>query len=117
MHYSTKARTQSDRGLYDKISNHYSQKLRKCVSINFDDFLTLNSAVSDSVSNFSRVVKTTTQTSELPISFIDAVNKVVEDDGIEGLLFRGLPTKILSNGLQGLLFSVLWKLAQDVIDK
>jgi hypothetical protein len=41
---------------------------------------------------------------------------VVEADGILGLMGRGLKTKILSNGLQGLLFSVLWRIGQDWYD-
>lgn len=35
---------------------------------------------------------------------------MVRADGILGLLGRGLKTRILCNGLQGLLFSILWKL-------
>ena len=30
---------------------------------------------------------------------------------------RGLKTKILTNGLQGLMFSVLWKVFQDLYKK
>lgn len=44
----------------------------------------------------------------------EAVQLVVREDGISGLLGRGLPTRILSNGLQGLLFSILWKLFLDM---
>jgi hypothetical protein len=41
---------------------------------------------------------------------------VIAKDGISGLFFRGLMTKIISNGCQGLMFSVLWRLGQDAID-
>jgi hypothetical protein len=41
---------------------------------------------------------------------------VLAKDGISGLLFRGLMTKIISNGCQGLMFSVLWRLGQDALD-
>ena len=34
-----------------------------------------------------------------------------------GLFGRGLKTKILANGLQGLMFSVLWRLGQDFLKK
>lgn len=44
----------------------------------------------------------------------EAVRLVVRDDGVSGLLGRGLKTRILSNGLQGLLFSILWKLFLDM---
>jgi hypothetical protein len=42
---------------------------------------------------------------------------VLQKDGITGLMFRGLGTKILSNGMQGLLFNVLWRLGMDYYDK
>eukprot|EP00310_Coccolithus_braarudii_P025557 CAMPEP_0183358016 /NCGR_PEP_ID=MMETSP0164_2-20130417/47983_1 /TAXON_ID=221442 /ORGANISM="Coccolithus pelagicus ssp braarudi, Strain PLY182g" /LENGTH=378 /DNA_ID=CAMNT_0025531809 /DNA_START=75 /DNA_END=1208 /DNA_ORIENTATION=+ len=75
-----------------------------------------SSAVSDTVSNSVRVIKTTTQTSTVPIGYMQALKMVIEKDGVSGLLFRGLVTKIISNGCQGLLFSVLWRLGQDAID-
>lgn len=34
-----------------------------------------------------------------------------------GLVGRGLPTKILINGVQSALFTVLWKLGQDLQHK
>jgi len=33
-----------------------------------------------------------------------------------GLFGRGLGTRVLANGLQGLMFSVLWKYLQDAIE-
>lgn len=38
---------------------------------------------------------------------------VVEKDGVLGLFGRGLSTKLVTNGIQGVLFSVLWRLGQD----
>ena len=72
--------------------------------------------VSDCVSNSIRVLKTTTQTSTVPIGYMEALKIVIEKDGIAGLMFRGLVTKIISNGCQGILFSVLWRLGQDMIN-
>ena len=34
-------------------------------------------------------------------------------DGITGLLFRGLSTRILANGMQGMMFSVAWRAIDD----
>jgi len=34
---------------------------------------------------------------------------VIQSDGIWGLLGRGLGTKIVSNGISAMLFSVLWR--------
>ena len=76
-----------------------------------------SSAVSDTCSNSVRVIKTTTQTSKVPIGYLEAVQMVVAKDGVGGLFFRGLQTKIISNGFQGVMFSVLWRLGQDYIEK
>jgi len=34
---------------------------------------------------------------------------VIAQDGLVGLFGRGLKTRIFTNGLQGMTFSVLWK--------
>lgn len=73
------------------------------------------SAVSDTCSNSIRVLKTTKQTSEVAISYTQAFKQVVEKDGLSGLAFRGLQTKIISNGFQGLLFNILWRTIQDAM--
>ncbi|KAI5116637.1 hypothetical protein M0805_002400 [Coniferiporia weirii] len=72
------------------------------------------SVISDTVSNSLRVVKTYRQVNETRISYISAARAVVATDGLKGLFGRGLKTRILANGLQGLMFSVLWKLFLDM---
>lgn len=67
------------------------------------------SIVSDTCSNSLRVVKTTKQTAEEPMSYPAAVAKVLSEGGPTALFGRGLATRFLTNGLQGMLFSVLWK--------
>ena len=42
---------------------------------------------------------------------------MIAKEGLTGLFGRGLKTKILSNGLQGLMFTVLWRLGQDYYAK
>lgn len=74
------------------------------------------SAVSDTLSNSIRVLKTTKQSSATAISYAEAAKMVVAADGVQGLFFRGLRTKILANGAQGMLFSVLWRMGQDYLD-
>lgn len=62
------------------------------------------------------------QTSVDPVSYQNAVRTIVADQGVWGvatryldifgksfLTPRGLPTRLLSNGLQGVMFTVLWK--------
>jgi len=70
------------------------------------------STVSDCCSNSLRVLKTTKQTSEKQISYLETFQIVIEKDGIGGLFGRGLQTRLVVNGMQGSLFSVLWKLFQ-----
>eukprot|EP00466_Bigelowiella_natans_P015734 jgi/Bigna1/34186/e_gw1.4.238.1 len=73
------------------------------------------SGVSDTTSNSLRVIKTTKQTSQVPISYADAVKEIVDKDGLPGLFGRGLQTRLLVNCLQGALFSVVWKAVESKI--
>ena len=72
------------------------------------------SSVSDCVSNSARVLKTTKQTAERPVSYLEALSMVLEKDGVRGLLGRGLRTRLVCNGLQGTFFTVLWRYLQTV---
>jgi len=67
------------------------------------------SAVSDVASNSVRVVKTYKQTAEVSASYIGAAMAIVEADGLSGLFLRGLGTKVLTNGISAMLFTILWK--------
>lgn len=78
--------------------------------------------MSDCVSNSLRVIKTTKQTAGLgdgketaEISYQDAISLVLETDGVAGLFVRGLQTRLLTNAIQGGLFSVLWKYFQATL--
>lgn len=68
-----------------------------------------SSVISDTCSNSLRVIKTTKQTKKDNISYREIVKEIIKNDGINGLLFRGLKTKLITNGIQGLLFTVIWK--------
>ncbi len=78
------------------------------------------SSVSDCVSNSLRVIKTTKQTAALgggtgkEITYREALALVIETDGIRGLFGRGLQTRLLTNAIQGAVFSVLWKYFQSL---
>lgn len=68
------------------------------------------SVISDTVSNSLRVVKTYRQVHERRVGYMEAAEAVIATDGLRGLFGRGLKTRILANGLQGIMFSILWKL-------
>eukprot|EP01066_Platyproteum_vivax_P010719 Platyproteum_vivax@DN4832_c0_g1_i1.p1 len=75
------------------------------------------SIVSDCCSNSIRVLKTTKQASVEPLTYPQVIKEVVSKDGVIGLFGRGLKTRIMTNGLQGMLFSVGWKAIQDYLSK
>lgn len=75
------------------------------------------SAVSDTFSNSIRVIKVYKQANTEAISYAEALSRVIKEDGVLGLMGRGLKTKIIANGLQGLMFSVLWKYIDDLFFK
>jgi len=76
-----------------------------------------SSAVSDTCSNSIRVIKTTKQAATNPMTYGQALRSVVEKDGYAGLFGRGLGTKLISNGLQGMMFTVLWKMGEDYLNE
>jgi hypothetical protein len=72
------------------------------------------SVISDTISNSLRVVKTYRQVNETRIGYVDAARAVTATDGWLGLFGRGLITRYIANGLQGIMFSILWKLFLDL---
>ncbi len=90
-----------------------------------------SSCVSDTCSNSLRVIKTTKQTAALggsgmdgtvdqksitrgEITYRDAVTLILDKDGWGGLFGRGLRTRLLTNALQGAIFSILWKYFETI---
>ena len=74
------------------------------------------SAVSDSISNPIRVLKVYRQTNADSKGYIAAAGEIYAKEGV-GAFYRGLRTKIVANGLQGILFSIAWKYIEDVLRK
>jgi len=93
---------------YIPVTDDPLKKLGRNAVIGF-----LSSVVSDSISNSLRVIKTTRQTFPEAISYANTIKHVVDKDGVLGLFGRGLKTRLLTNGIQGLMFSVLWKFFMD----
>eukprot|EP00420_Gonyaulax_spinifera_P031860 CAMPEP_0197869892 /NCGR_PEP_ID=MMETSP1439-20131203/685_1 /TAXON_ID=66791 /ORGANISM="Gonyaulax spinifera, Strain CCMP409" /LENGTH=283 /DNA_ID=CAMNT_0043488755 /DNA_START=96 /DNA_END=947 /DNA_ORIENTATION=+ len=76
-----------------------------------------SAAVSDTLSNSLRVLKTTRQTALEPVSYMESAKKIIEKEGYVGLFGRGLGTRILTNGLQGALFTVGWRAIAEMMNK
>ena len=76
-----------------------------------------STCVSDTLTNSIRVVKVYKQSSTEIISYTNTIKNIVNENGIGSLFGRGLQTKLLSNGIQGIMFSVLWKYIDEKIFK
>ncbi|CAM9534342.1 unnamed protein product, partial [Hapterophycus canaliculatus] len=75
-----------------------------------------SSISSDVCSNSIRVLKTTKQAAaayDAKVTYRGAAALVIEEDGLLGLLGRGLSTRIFANGLQSMLFTVVWRYLHD----
>ena len=99
-------------GTYNSLDAHFP--LQPCSSslatLSRNAFVGfLSSVVADTATNSLRVLKTFRQTSALPVSYGDAARAIVAEEGLFGLLGRGLATRLMSNGVQAALFSATWK--------
>jgi hypothetical protein len=71
----------------------------------------VSSMISDTISNGLRVVKTYKQTSEKSKSYKESINEIVsnKNGGMKELFTRGLTIRLITNGIQGIMFNVMWK--------
>ena len=67
------------------------------------------SAVSDIVSNSVRVVKIVRQTTHRVHSYPEIVSQIIAHGGFSDLFFRGLTLRVITNGLQSMIFTVIWR--------
>lgn len=101
--------------VYNVLSERIPQQKEKIKKLLRSAFIGFNSAVvSDTCSNSLRVIKTTRQTYSEKISYKEVVRTIVEKDGVLALFGRGLKTRILTNGLQGIIFTVVWNYAKEL---
>jgi hypothetical protein len=97
--------------VWPRCDHNTRRRFMRSASIGF-----MSSAVSDTLSNSIRVVKTMKQAAlqgakgeSVNLSYRAIVKKLVEEGGYITLFGRGLLTRILSNGLQSILFSIVWQ--------
>ena len=80
-------------------------KTRKKVANAFDNIIR-GSVTSDSLEELEEILFSTDMG-------YDTVKSIVKKDGVLGLFGRGLKTRIMINGLQGVIFTVCWKFFED----
>jgi len=71
-----------------------------------------SSLASDICINGFKVLKTTKQTTQIDASYKTIITDIMKKDGFFGL-YRGFKTKLILNGINGMMFSVCWKVMQD----
>jgi hypothetical protein len=76
-----------------------------------------SAAVSDTCSNSLRVLKTYKQTATTQVTYMEVAKDIVAKDGLVGLFGRGLKTRILTNGVQGALFTIGWRAFSELFAK
>lgn len=72
--------------------------------------------VSDTITNPIKVLKTYKQTSPKNYSYLKSFNIIINQKGYMSLLFRGLQTRFIMNGLQNSIFVILWKEFDKIVD-
>ena len=76
-----------------------------------------SSFVSDTISNSARVIKTSKQTSKNSnASYSQIVKSIITEKGVMELFGRGLKTKIMINGIQGIVFTIVWKSLEEILN-
>jgi len=57
------------------------------------------------------------QTYPEKITMANAAKMVIEKDGVIGLFGRGLSTRIITNGMQGIMFNIMWRMGMDYFNE
>ena len=87
--------------------NSLYEELLKQAAIGFT-----SSFASDIFINGFKVMKTTKQTTQPDTTYKTIVTDILKKEGFSGI-YRGFKTKIIINGINGMVFSVCWKLIRD----
>ena len=95
----------------DKYIPNYSDQMHKTIRNGSIGFCA--SIVSDCFSNSFRILKIYKQTHKTHLSYWQIIQKIKKTDGYIGILSRGLSSRIIVNGIQGILFTICWKYLEE----
>ena len=68
-----------------------------------------SSCISDIISNSIRVLKTSIQKKKKKKGYKEIFEEIKKKEGIKEVFIRGLNTRLITNGIQGLMFNIMWK--------
>lgn len=74
-----------------------------------------SSCISDICSNSLRVIKTYRQTSKEKVSYVVAIRDIHSKEGLKGIFGRGLTTRIIAHGVNGIVFTVAWRYLEEEV--
>lgn len=72
-----------------------------------------SSSCSDVFSNTFRVIKINRQVSSSNDGYIKLIKDIISQDKVTGLMTRGLKVKIITNGIQGMVFTILFDMLKN----
>lgn len=99
-------------GKQDDNSKYVLKKMGRYASIGF-----CSSLVSDTCSNSTKVIKISKQTAkDSNTSYSQIIKNIIQKQGFKELFGRGLKTKIMINGIQGILFTIVWKSLEEMLN-
>ena len=98
--------------IMDKYLPNYQDQLHKTIRNGSIGFCA--SVISDCVSNSFRILKIYKQTHQTHLSYLQIIKTIQKNDGYMGIFSRGLSTRIIVNGIQGILFTICWKSIEEM---
>ena len=99
---------------YSFLNDNFKPDINQYVINGFNGFV--SSAASDMLTNPVRIIKTNKQSVEHSANYKDIVLDIYKKYGILEFWKRGLVIRIVTHGLQGSLFLILWKEIENKIN-
>jgi hypothetical protein len=104
-------------GTYDYLEKKFQNKNNNIIMNNINHGLKgiVSSSISDIILNPMRSLKIYKQSNQQRISYSESVKNIVKNEGFSNLFFRGLKTRLLTNGIQSAVFVILWKNIEELL--
>jgi hypothetical protein len=105
-------------GTYDYLEKKFKNNKNDSVIVNnINNGLKgiISSSISDIILNPMRSLKIYKQSNPYSISYSQSVKNIVKSEGIHNLFFRGLQTRLITNGIQSAVFVILWKNIEEFL--
>ena len=99
-------------GTYDILNTYFKNNSNTVVQNGCNGFLA--TMISDTITNPLRSVKIYKQSHHTNISYTQSFKLMVQEKGLLNGLTRGLFTRIITHGIQGSVFVIIWKKIETI---